>query len=129
MTPTQSEPLAEAAVAEAPRQRNIDPAIILDRFEGDRGLLREVVKLFLEDGPRHVSAIRQAIGRRDSEGVQRAAHSIRGSVGNFAADAAVGAALKLEMMGRGGDLAHADEACAALEEEMALLTAALARFI
>jgi hypothetical protein len=47
-------------------------------------------------------------------------------VGNFAARPAFEAALKLEMIGREGSLAHAEEAYAALEKEIERLQPALA---
>ena len=53
--------------------------------------------------------------------MQLAAHSLKGSVANFAAAAAVAAALRLEIMGHDGDLSHAGEAVAALEREIDLL--------
>ena len=56
----------------------------------------------------------------------RAAHSLKGSVGSFGAQGAFDAALRLEVMGRGGDFTHAAEACVALEKEVARLERALA---
>jgi len=118
--------MAELGSLDTPREDLIDRQAILDRFEGDQDLLREIIGLFLEDCPRRVSEMRDALARGDSEALQHVAHSIRGSVGNFAAAAAVDAAVQLETMGRTGDMAHADEACAALERQIALLIAALA---
>ncbi len=50
-------------------------------------------------------------------------------VGHFGAPAAVEAALRLEMMGRGGDLGGAGEAWAALAEAAERLRPALARLL
>ena len=107
----------------------IDEAALLERFEGDRELLREVVGLFFDDCPRRLADIHAALESGNCEAVERAAHSIKGSVGNFAAPAAVDAALRLEMIGRSGDLACAAEACAALEREIDRLQGALAAFV
>jgi HPt (histidine-containing phosphotransfer) domain-containing protein len=103
----------------------IDRAAVLDRFEGDLELLHEVATLFLEDCPRRLDAVREALAHRDCAALEGAAHSIKGSVGNFAAAAAFAVALRLERMGRDGDLRHAPEACAELEREIARLTPVL----
>jgi hypothetical protein len=50
---------------------------------------------------------------------------LKSSVANFAARGTFDAALKLEMMGRQGDLRYAEEACTALEEEIERLKPAL----
>jgi two-component system sensor histidine kinase/response regulator len=107
----------------------IDKTALLERFEGDGDLLREIVGLFLEECPRRLADMRDALGRGDSDALQQAAHSIKGSVGNFNAEAAVEAALQLEMMSQAGDMARLDEACAALERELSRLTTALANLV
>jgi HPt (histidine-containing phosphotransfer) domain-containing protein len=104
----------------------IDRAEIMERVDGDVELLAEIVELFLSDCPRLLSEIREAIERRDSKALERAAHALKGSVSNFAATAAFEAALRLENIGSNGDMAHAEEAYAALEEEVKYLEPALA---
>ncbi len=107
----------------------IDEAALLERFEGDRDLLREIVQLFFDDCPRRLADIHNALAGGNREALERAAHSIKGSVGNFAAPAAMEAALRLEMIGRSGDLSGAADACARLEQEIDQLKSALAAFI
>ncbi len=107
----------------------IDKTAVLERFEGDSELLHEIVELFLEECPRRLAEMRDALGRGDSDALQRAAHSIRGSVGNFNAQAAVQAASHLEMMSQAGEKGGLDEACAALEWEISRLTVALANLV
>jgi hypothetical protein len=51
---------------------------------------------------------------------------LKGAVGNFGAKGAFDAALRLEMMGRGGDLTNVEEAYAELEKEVTHLKDALA---
>mgnify|MGYP001224698022 CR=1 FL=1 len=62
-----------------------------------------------------LSAIREAIAQGDDEALARAAHRLKGSVGNFGARRAVEAALRLEDMGREGDLSGAEEGYQMLE--------------
>jgi len=58
--------------------------------------------------------------------LQQAAHSVKGAVSSFGAHAACEAALKLEELGREGDLTRAEFACTELDREIAHLTRALA---
>lgn len=107
----------------------IDRAVIGARFEDDWQLVGEVAELFLEDCPLRLDAVRAALAAGDSEALQHAAHSIKGSVSNFDAADATQAALRVEMIGRDGDLSHAPAACAALEREISRLTPALVRLV
>jgi two-component system, sensor histidine kinase and response regulator len=96
----------------------LDLSALLGQLEGDRELLREMVDLFLEDSPELLSRIRDAVRRGDAADLERAAHTLKGSVSNFRARAAAHAALRLEMIGRSGDLAEAEAALADLEQEL-----------
>jgi CheY-like chemotaxis protein len=96
---------------------------------GDRELLKEAARIFLEDAPGLLSKIKEAIGRRDAEALERAAHTLKGQASSFIAKRACEAALKLEMMGRRGDISQAEEAFAELEEAVSGLSQALARRI
>jgi CheY-like chemotaxis protein len=105
---------------------NLDQA--LARLEGDKEIFEEMAKIFLADCPRLMSDVREAIARVDGVALQRAAHAIKGAIGNFAAEAAFEAALKLEMIGRNGGLDQAEEAYKSLEEEIEHLAEALTSF-
>jgi len=90
----------------------------LAQADGDAHLLADLAALFIRDYHRLFGQIREAISAEDPSVVQRAAHTLKGSLGIFAATAAVQIALQLEQMGREGDLANADCACTRLEEEI-----------
>ena len=107
----------------------IDKVAALDCIDGDEELLREMVEIFLDDCPKLLNDIRQAVTGRDSESLHRSAHTLKGSVGNFSASAAYEAALKLEMMGRSGNVAHAEEAYSVLEGEIGRLREALSALV
>ena len=100
----------------------------LGRLGGDRELLRELSGTFLDQAPRWMAAIREAIDSGDAAGVRAAAHPLKGSLGTFAATPAAAAAQWLETMGRDGDLTNGRDALAMLEREMARLTPALTDF-
>ena len=91
-------------------------------------MLQEIVRVFFVETPELLAAIRESIARGDSQALARAAHSVKGTVESFGAQAAREAALRPEMMGRGGDLTQAAPACTALEQEVAHLGRALVVF-
>jgi HPt (histidine-containing phosphotransfer) domain-containing protein len=92
----------------------------------DATLLREIALLFLADCPHRLAELRTALAHHDPHALERAAHSLKGSLSNFVATGAVAAAIRVEHLGRSGDLTAAAEACAALEGEIALVKRALA---
>ncbi len=96
----------------------LDYAIVLERLGGDAELLQEVAQLFLEEYPALMSEIREAAQRGDAQRLARAAHSLKGAVGNFVSEPAVQAALAVEMIGRSGDLTGAEAAYAQLAAVM-----------
>jgi HPt (histidine-containing phosphotransfer) domain-containing protein len=63
----------------------IDPATLLDHFDGDTDLLREITETFLAHCPELVREIGRATAARDAESLRCAAHSLKGSVANFGA--------------------------------------------
>jgi signal transduction histidine kinase/DNA-binding response OmpR family regulator len=88
----------------------------LEQFEGDEELLMEIAGMFVQERPAMMSAIQTAIERGDSQELRIAAHTLKGVVGNFRAEPAVEAALRLEQMGKRGDLSGAAAAWEALNE-------------
>jgi HPt (histidine-containing phosphotransfer) domain-containing protein len=112
--------------ADVPRPKAFDREEALARVGGDEELLKELVGLFLEDYPGRLAELGRAVAAHDGRAVQRVAHSLKGAVGAFGARAASEAALRLEAMGRRGDLSGAEEAWAALDDALARLRPALA---
>jgi HPt (histidine-containing phosphotransfer) domain-containing protein len=90
--------------------QGLDRELALSRVGGDAELLQEIAALFMEDYPNVLAELRAAAARGDAQAVERAAHGLKGSVGNFGAQAAVDAAFHLEQMGRAGNLSRAREA-------------------
>ncbi len=97
---------------------NLNRALALERVGGDEDLLREIAGLFLEDYPSLISKIQQAIAESDAHNLERAAHSLKGSIANFGSEAAYQASFDLEQIGRSKNLAGAHEAYARLMEVM-----------
>ena len=109
----QPNPAAAAAKAAV-----VDWATALDRLQGDRGLLEEIVDVFREECPRLMAQARQAIAGGDAAQLRLAAHTLKGALVNFAAQDAVEAARRLEMLGKQGALAEAPQAFSELERQL-----------
>jgi HPt (histidine-containing phosphotransfer) domain-containing protein len=62
-----------------------------------------------------LAELREAMAQHDSDQLQRAAHALKGCLVNFGVGPAIEAALRLEMLGRAGDLTEVAEAYAHLE--------------
>jgi two-component system sensor histidine kinase/response regulator len=86
---------------------NLDHALALEHVGGDLDLLREIAVLFLDEYPRIMAEIRAALEASNAVALERAAHSLKGSVGNFGAQQASEAAMRLEAIGRSRDLSAA----------------------
>jgi CheY-like chemotaxis protein/HPt (histidine-containing phosphotransfer) domain-containing protein len=93
------------------------PMEVLARVGGDRELLAEISRLFVDDAPRHLLKIRQALDARDGESLRRAAHGLKGAAANFDADGVVNAARALEEIGRTGRFDAPDAAWKTLATE------------
>jgi CheY-like chemotaxis protein len=111
-----------------PADELCDQVEVLARVDGDQKLLRELVELFLSECPHLLCSIREAAARRDRKALERAAHTLHGSVSTFSAKAACEAAQRLETMACHGDLTGAEEACAALEAAIERLKPSLLTF-
>ena len=90
---------------------------VLARVGGDRELLAEISRLFVDDAPRHLQKIREALDMRDGEALRRAAHGLKGAAANFDAEGVVNAARTLEEIGRTGEFEAHETAWQALTSE------------
>src|SRR6266849_8404298 len=98
---------------------------VLARLDGDQDLLRELIDLYLEDSPRMLQEVRAAVALNNPGKLKIAAHTLKGAVGNFGAQAAVHAAQQLESMSKNLDLSQAPAILAGLEESLTQLRPAL----
>jgi PAS domain S-box-containing protein len=78
------------------------------------GFLQELIDIFLSEVPKRLESIEQALQSGDAEGVQAAAHTLKGMAGNLGADQLTQLSSLLEQAGINGEL---DE-CAELFEEV-----------
>jgi len=112
--------------APTPDEAVIDRDGALTHVDGDADLLRELAELFLDDYPGLLSKIHEAIAGGDGLALERAAHALKGAVGNLGSDATFDAARALEIIGHEKAMARAGEACNDLEAQLDRLKPALA---
>ena len=129
------QPVSKRADEPANASASVLPADVMNResllglFDQDEALLSELALLFLEDSPRLMQDIRAGVAAFDAEKVERAAHTLKGSVGNFGAKRGFELARRMEAMGRSHDLAGAPQALIALEEEISRISTELAAVV
>jgi two-component system sensor histidine kinase/response regulator len=91
---------APVEIASVGRLASVGPVVdfsaSLQRLGGDKKLLRELIKFFLEDFPALIHAVRAGLAQGDWPKVQRAAHSLKGLSANFTAGPAVQALQAVE---------------------------------
>jgi two-component system sensor histidine kinase/response regulator len=125
----------EETVVIGPNGKGISSNPTFDRLEliasvdGDLDVLKELVELFLEQSPKSLKSIRDAILQDNSHALDRASHFLKGSLGNFFAPEAVHAALVLEKLGSDGSLGQAAESFATLENAVQQLQTELIAFV
>ncbi len=110
----------------SPIQAVVISETLLARAGGSHDVLREIIELFLEDSPKLLSDIRTALANGDAQAAYRAAHTLKGSAGNFDAHEAVAIAQRLEARAREGNLEAAKAVFSSLESETKALLASLA---
>ena len=74
----------------------VDLAVALRWLGGDQALLRELVGIFVDDGPKRLEALREAMKAADVQQLEQAAHSLKGSAAILGAVRLQESALALE---------------------------------
>ena len=106
-----------------------DPSAALEQVGGDEELLYEMVELFIKTYHEDVSQIEAAMRGMDMEKLRRAAHRIKGSVGNFGRKRAFEAAYELERCAGENKPEDAPVCYAKLREELTLLNSSFLAYI
>jgi CheY-like chemotaxis protein len=119
------EALAGAALEPTEPDDSLLTSQVLARVGGDRELLAEISRLFVDDAPQHLQRIRAAIDARDSEALRRAAHSLKGAAANFDAEGVVNVARTFEQMGRDASFEEHETLWTALNAETERLLSVL----
>ena len=97
----------------------------LELVDGNRELLCEVARIFLNQYPKVLEETRRALSQEDYETLSSTVHSLVSSVGQIGAQRAWAAARKLELMSSEGDRSQVPAALAELEREIMWLRSAM----
>ena len=108
-----------------PTEEIFDRVELLSLVDGDVSLLTELTDLFWESSPQLVAQMRTAVTDKDPTTLAYTVHTLKGSVGNFAAKRALSAIAYLEKIGVHGNIEQAPPAVDMLEMELARLREAL----
>lgn len=91
---------------------------LLDRIGHDAELLEEVIELFYSEYPTHMEKIRTALAENNPEQVAKAAHTLKGSISNFACPSAFDAVYQLELTGKNNTLDQTESAIQTVDEKV-----------
>ena len=110
-----------AVGSEPPKAAAFNRAELIERLGGDPELLKDVIRLFLEDCPLRLAAIKQAVDQEDAELIRTTAHALKGAAGTLAARGVFEAAQTLERLGTEARLEPVHAAWRTLAKEAAEL--------
>ena len=106
----------------------LDPEVLANlRDLGDAELLTELAGMFFDDATSRLGELREAVEAGDAAGVERIAHTLKGSSGNMGAARMSAICAELQEVGGSGDLARAPGLLEELEEEYGRVRPALER--
>jgi CheY-like chemotaxis protein/HPt (histidine-containing phosphotransfer) domain-containing protein len=101
----------------------------LSAVDGDPGLLADLAQAFLEESRRLVGDLDDALARSDAALLRRAAHTIKGGLRTFGADAAYDLACRLEQLGAAGETQAAAAPLSEFRGALREIHRELARFV
>ena len=102
--------MAALSIDPEPASGNVefDSQALLERIEGDRNLLKELIGIFLDDIPGLIFELGDGIMQGNAGVVEKTAHAIRGSCAMMSVQGLEKLTHQLEIMGKTGKLAGAD---------------------
>jgi len=118
---------AKSAESTAEPPAAFDERVLIDLLGGDREAAAEIIQEFLDDAPRQVKALAEAVAAGDAEVVNRQAHTLKGASANVGAEALRQVAYQMEMAGADRDLERAGELLSEAETQLARLQDAVGR--
>jgi HPt (histidine-containing phosphotransfer) domain-containing protein len=108
-----------------PREPIVNVAELLARVDNDAELLRELIAIFKIEFPRHLCALREAVGQGSLKSVQKSGHTLRGMLSNLGTARGAAAAARLERLEDSSDGDALKSALAFFESEVTDLLPAL----
>ncbi len=78
----------------------LDQAALLERLDHDAGLCREVIRVFLDDLPRRMAALRRQVEDGNAADIAASAHTVKGAFANISSPRLQSLAADLETAAR-----------------------------
>ena len=91
---------------------------LMKSFKNDHSLLKELVEIFINDYPQMLTTLRKSLETTDAKTFSRTAHSLKGMLRNFQAEAAADTAFDLEKRGEQEKLDGVDQIVETLANEL-----------
>jgi CheY-like chemotaxis protein/HPt (histidine-containing phosphotransfer) domain-containing protein len=104
----------------------IDLDSALERAMGNKEFLDKMIHGFTKSMPDQIESLRDLIKQGDDDALRKGAHSLKGASATLSMNGLSAAALRLEQMGRTGELAEADQALGELVRQFEVLEEFLA---
>ena len=120
-----TEVLNEAAMSQPPV---LDREAAMEQVDGSAALLGKIAALYAGIAPGMMADIRGAVRAGDARALEHASHALKGCIANLGAKRSRALALRLEEIGRSGDLGDAEAVLSRLEREIAWFTEELTEF-
>lgn len=108
------------------RSSALDRVDALDRVAGDKRLLAQLARIFLEGWRGRLNTIHHGLERSDANMLVNSAHTLKGALGSLAAHAASQAAADLEAQALRGNFVRCAAAAKTLEQEIDRIVPVLA---
>ena len=120
---------AQSSESTAAELSVLDWEACLAAADGDPELVRDLAAAVLDEGPRQVCEMRQAIGDRDPARLERASHTLKGTMRIFGETSLGEWAAHLEVLGRSGEIDAAAGAMERLQHESDRVMCALREYM
>jgi CheY-like chemotaxis protein len=121
-------PAAPAQASPHPNEL-FDVDTFVSNIGDDPALGKELLSCLRTETPELMDQIHAAFAAQDTEGLARAAHALKGTLGNFFATTSATTARELEMAARQGRLDDANNAIKELQRQLPALIQGLVRFL
>ena len=118
---------AKKTPTQNPDEIALDHAALLARVGGNDALVLEILQMCPGEFTRLLKELRSAVTDKDAKRIRLAAHTLQGTLGNLSASVAYEATLRLEHMGRTGNLDRVEEAYRLVQEQVERVGLAVAK--
>lgn len=123
------EPLIELDTGLRPSDGHVDWELAAKATGNDDDLLRDLIKIFLDELPDLLEKLSDAVDANDAGGVKKVAHKVKGSVLFLNTKQPFECASKIEQMGANDDLADGENVMTELKEHFNALAQELSTFL